>query len=309
MQPDRPQEVSALPSPDILRALAGILGFVCLVLLIAPGLLARAAAHAGIELELQSWQIRVVAGVGLVLTTVVRAALGGGSRSSLESALTDLAPQTGGSYSMERMRPSSPDSEGGPTVRWAVQGTPVSLSCNRAGRKAASTRCAAEVRLARPFQFVAVPRNGFTKLLSSPAMWGFILNAAKKQAGAGDSSDREEGVERLAFLATPEVALIDPDLQRSMILKSDDSSLAREYIGGAGLHARVLDFQKACRGWQMSLLQVDRAGNSRLLVEAPGVETRPEALRAAYDLMAAAVVSLRDRGLLKSGESAPSAAA
>ena len=310
MQPERPQEVSALPSPAIFRGLATILALACGILLFAPEFLAIAAAHAGAHVDLPDWQIRAGAVAGLILAIVVHAASGGGNRPRVEAAFSDLALQTGGSYSVERMSVTPPVSEGGPTVRWTIQGIPVSLFRNRLESKTPTTRFAAELRLARPFQFVAFPRNGFTKFLSSPAMWSFVLDTAKKQAGTNGDSDREEGVEWMAFLAKPEVELPDPDLQAVVILKSDDEALALEYLCGAGVRGRVLGIQEAFRGgWQVSLLQADRAGNARLLVEFPGYGTRPEALRAGYDLMAAALSSLGDRELIRSGPSLPSAAA
>jgi len=295
----------ALAVRRMISAMLGLEAACCLVLALWPGLAPHLAKLFGIELPLDSGLVRLLAIAGFVGAIVGRIALRAGRAPSRAArAWTELAAQSGGVFTDEAKRPAASGWEGGPTVRWGMDCVPVTLTSCRENRNAWSTRYRCRVRLARPFQFMLTPKTAITKALGSPRTWGFVLEMSKRATVEGeDPAQRQQAVERLAFLARPEVSIGDSIFDGAFLLKSSEESHARDFFSDSGVGHWLRELNGKSKSWSLSLMAADSNDGYLLSLESPGFDREPESLRVGRSLVEAAIGRLRDRGLLAPSQS------
>jgi hypothetical protein len=281
-----------------LATLFGVECSICMILAVWPGLVATAGRAFGVEIQLEPGLIRFFAIGGAVSAAIARAVmLRQSGPSSTEIAWAEFASQTGGSFSTERRRPTVSGWEGGPTVRWTIRGTDVTLRGTVQNRNSYLARFQCAVRLSRPIQFAVSPRNLLTRALSSPRVWGMLLAVSRTSNGSGENAAvRQQALDQMAFLATPEQTIGDPAFDEAFLLKSSDEPGAREIFSDSGVGHWLRELNGRIRGWSLTLMGSDTAGGCQVMLDLPGLARDPEALRAAYSTVDAVIARLRDRG-------------
>jgi hypothetical protein len=202
----------------------------------------------------------------------------------------EFAARTGGTVSR------------GLRVRWSSGGTEVRLATSTDTNRNETTQFTAGVGLRSGVQFHLVQRDVISKAFFSTQLWDLALAAA---AGARDrrGAPSSAGVaDRLAFMAAKEILIGDPKFDEVFLLRSDTPSLAREFLGDAGVSYCVHELDRHSKGWELSLMSRDGASAYQLTLTAPGAMLDPGALAAGWKLMEASIRCAADRGMLASGD-------
>jgi hypothetical protein len=300
------QAPGSQPARRLVAALLGLEATCCLVLAIWPDLLRYLAHRLGAEIAPSDGLVRILAIAGFVGSNIARVVVRGPAGPSRTAvAWTEFAAQTGGSFAQEPRRLTGSGWEGGPVVRWTLQGVPVTLRTIVRSRNNAMARFGCIVRLARPYSFSLSPRTFLTRAFSSPKMWGMLLTVAKTSATSGESTDlQKREMEQIAILASREQTIGDPLFDETFSLKSSDEATARDFFSDAGVGHWLQELNGKTKQWSASLLACDASGGYQLGLNLMGLERDPESLRAAQSWMDAAIGRLRARGMLAEGRSA-----
>ena len=217
----------------------------------------------------------------------------------------EFASATGGTVSQELRWLGPLGWTGGTTVRWDVRGIQVRLSTSTDTNQNEATQLAAEVRLARGFQFHLVQESLLAKAFFSEQLWNVALAAVKaagrdpERGGTGAPSSAAVA-DRLAFMASKEIVIGDPKFDDAFLVKSDTAAVAREFLGDAGVAYCLHELDKGAKGWQLSLMSRDGASTYRLALALPGTTLDPLGLDASRKLIEASIRCLADRGMLAS---------
>jgi hypothetical protein len=289
------------PAFQALRWLVSLLQLVALAMIIAPGLATVASRQFGFEGVVPSAPVRA-AGVGLfVAMTIVRFLLPGGRRRyRAEQAFTEVASSTGGTFSLEKRRIGKSGWSGGPTAKWLIQDTSVTLEVSQSNQSA-TTRFSAQFATSRELRFTVLPRNLLTRVLTMPKFVAMIQAGVPQSTGSVTDEQRARALKEIGLLAGAEVKLGDPLLDEKIIVKSNDGDLARYVLTASGVSERMNALNALRKTWTLSLFTAEGGAATQLTLDLPGSETDPAALKAAKELVEAVLASLRQNDVLASG--------
>ncbi|HEU4725266.1 MAG TPA: hypothetical protein VFU59_08200 [Candidatus Eisenbacteria bacterium] len=290
------------PAIRVLRVLVGLVQLAAMVMIAAPGLASVVWRQFGVEAPLSEGWVRVAGIVTFVLTVVARILLpGGGRRYRAERAFSELASATGGTFQLERRRLDKSGWAGGPTARWTMQESPVTLGTVSQSQRSSGTRVSATFTTAKELRFSVLPKNLLTGMLTSPKFVALVQSGMKQPDNELSSAERDRALREVAIFAGSPVTLGDSELDAKIIVKSNDADLARYVLAGGGVMERMRALQGKRKAWTMSLFSADAAGAAQLIVDLPGTETNPGTLRAALELVEAMLGSLSRNGVIATG--------
>jgi len=288
-----------MPVRRFLYHLLGLLGTLAFAAILWAPFLPRIPG-AGIDLEPFGGvaRFRMLAAAAFAAIVIVRFLIRPPEQPSRRTiAWREFAAASGGAVNEEPRRFAPMGWTGGTTVRWNSRGTEVTLTTSSDPDRNEFTQFAADVRLARGFQFHVAPENLLTKVLFSNQLWSIALKSMKQREG--QTSAGSPGVaERLAFLGEKELLLGDPRLDDAFLVKSDSPALAREFFLEAGVSYCLHEMGKDGKGWQLSLMSRGTAEDYLLTLSIPGPLLDAQGLDASRKLIEASIRSLADRGML-----------
>ncbi|MEK7315607.1 MAG: hypothetical protein AAB011_05465 [Candidatus Eisenbacteria bacterium] len=289
------------PAFLVIRGIVGLLQFVCVALVFAPGLVSLATRQFGFEASLHEAWVRAAGVAGVLLTAVARVVLPGGGKTARVRTLTKLAAATGGTYRLEKRRIDQSGITGGPTIEWTVQGYPMTLtSASRSGQQAV-TRIHVEIPCDKELSFNVLPNNFLTRTLTSPKFIQAVQSNIQRGEGDASETDRASAAKEIGLLAGADVPLSHPLLDGRLIAKSNDADLARDILTGGGVAERMYDLCEKRKSWTLSLYSAEQSGVSRLSLELQGSEAKPEVLVAGKALVEALLGNLIRNDVVETG--------
>jgi len=289
------------PTMRVVRGFIRLQQLVALALAIAPGLANLALRHFGIEGPFPEGWIRFMAIGDFVAMSIALVVLPGGTRGSARAnAWSKMAEETGGEYRVEKRGLGSLGWTGGPTVQWNLQGVEVTLAQVTPSKGSASTRFTALFPMEKDLRLSVLPNNFLTRTLTSTKFVALVQANVRGSSGSSTEAARASAAQEIAILAGARVTLGDSRLDEALIVKSNDSDLARYVLTGSGVSERMNDLMSKRKGWTLSLYAADVDQGARLALEFPGTESRPEALIAGRALVEALLSSLCQNGVVAS---------
>jgi hypothetical protein len=266
-----------------------------------PGLLNLALRHFGLEASFPEGLIRFVAIADLLGTTVALIVLPGGSRGSARvNAWSKLATETGGDFRVEARGLGSSGWTGGATVRWDIQGVPVTLAQVSQSKGSATTRYSALFPTAKELRLSLLPNNFVTRALTSTKFVAVVQASVRSAGGNATDADRASVAKEIGVLAGERVTLGDTRFDQAMLVKSNDADLARYVLTGNGVTERMNELISKRKGWTLSLFSAEAGTGAQLSLDFVGTESRPETLAAGKALVEALISSLRQNGVIAS---------